>query len=121
MVLVKPLFHLYAFNATRQQYEAELQAANCFKDAEKFNVQVFESFDNARSHSGMDMFGGGTLSDMMERYTLSRAENAIEKVRTLVQQAQRLSPDIQGLGDIDVSHGYIMSGIMSDNIFIDMA
>lgn len=69
----------------------------------------------------MDMFGGGTLTDVMEREALSRAQNATDKVQMLVSQAHRLSPAIHGLGNIDISHGHAMSDIMFDNIFSDMA
>lgn len=110
-----------AFNTAKQRHEAELQAVKCLQDAERFMTQALQSLDNARSASRMDMFGGGTLSDMMERDALTKAQNATDKVKMLVQQAQRLSPDIQDLGNIDISHGHVMSDIMFDNIFSDMA
>ncbi|KAL8875633.1 MAG: hypothetical protein Q9198_006038 [Flavoplaca austrocitrina] len=110
-----------AFNTAKQRHEAELQAVNCLRDAERFMTQALQSLDDARSHSRMDMFGGGTISDMMERDALSKAQNATDKVKMLVQQAQRLSPDVQGLGDINIDQGHAMSDIMFDNIFSDMA
>ncbi|KAL8858943.1 MAG: hypothetical protein Q9178_004622 [Gyalolechia marmorata] len=110
-----------AFNAAKQRQDAEFQAVKCLQDAEQFMLQALQSLDEARSHSRMDMFGGGTLSDMMERDALSQAQNATEKVKMLVQQAQRLSPDIQGLGNIEISHGHVMSDILFDGIFTDMA
>ena len=110
-----------AFNTAKQRHEAEVQAANCLRDAEGFMTQALQSLDDARSHSRMDMFGGGTLSDMMERNALSKAQNATDKVKMLVQQAQRLSPDVQGLGDINIDQGHAMSDILFDNIFSDMA
>ncbi|KAL8846036.1 MAG: hypothetical protein Q9221_008849 [Calogaya cf. arnoldii] len=110
-----------AFNTAKQRHEAELRAMKCLQDAERFMTEALQLLDDARSASRMDMLGGGTLSDMMERNALSKAQNATEKVKMLVQQAQRFSPDIQGFGNIDIAHGHVMSDIMFDNIFSDMA
>ncbi|KAL8942670.1 MAG: hypothetical protein Q9216_001524 [Gyalolechia sp. 2 TL-2023] len=110
-----------SFNDAKRKHEAEAQAVKCLHDANQFMSEALRSLDDARSHSRMDMFGGGTLTDMMEREALSRAQNATDKVKMLVSQAQRLSPDIQSLGNIDISHGHAMSDIMFDNIFSDMA
>ncbi|KAL8963434.1 MAG: hypothetical protein Q9193_000304 [Seirophora villosa] len=110
-----------AFNEAKRRHEAEAQAVRCLQDADKFMAQALHSLTEARSHSRMDMFGGGTLTDMMERNALTRAQGATDKVQMLVSQAQRLSPDMQGLGNIEIAHGHVMSDIMFDNIFTDMA
>ncbi|KAL8655962.1 MAG: hypothetical protein Q9210_000559 [Variospora velana] len=110
-----------AFNDAKRRHEAKAQAVKCLHDADRFMNDALRALDDARSHSQMDMFGGGTLTDMMEREALSRAQHATDKVKMLVAQAQRLAPDIQGLGNIDISHGHAMSDIMFDNIFTDMA
>ncbi|KAL8917309.1 MAG: hypothetical protein Q9208_008030 [Pyrenodesmia sp. 3 TL-2023] len=109
-----------AFDNAKRNHEAEVQAVRCLQDAQQFMSQALEHLHEARSHSRMDMFGGGTLSDMMERDALSKAQNATDKIKMLVDQAQRLSPAIQGLGSIDISHGHVMGDIVFDNIFSDM-
>ncbi|KAL8652922.1 MAG: hypothetical protein Q9226_004063 [Calogaya cf. arnoldii] len=110
-----------AFKAAKQRHEAELQAVNCLQEADRFMTEALRSLDDARSASRMDMLGGGTLSDMMERNALSKAQNATEKAKMLVQQARRFSPGFQGFGNINIAHGHVMSDIMFDNIFSDMA
>lgn len=110
-----------AFNNAKRNHEAEVQAVKCLQDAQQFMSEALRHLHDARGHSRMDMLGGGTLSDMMERDALSKAQNATDKVKMLVEQAQRLSPAIPGLGNIDISHGHVMSDIMFDDIFSDMA
>lgn len=108
------------FNAAKQRHEAEMQALHCLREADKFMRVGLESLADARGHSQMDMFGGGALTDMMERDALSKAQSATDKVHMLVSQAQRLSPDTQGLGHMDIAQGH-MTDIFFDNIFSDMA
>lgn len=110
-----------AFNRVKGKHEAEIQAVKCLTDATRFMSQALFSLDDARSHSRIDMLGGGTLTDMMERDALSRAQTATDKAKMLVSQAQRLSPDVQSLGDTNIPHGHVMSDIMFDNIFSDRA
>lgn len=108
------------FAAARQRHDAESQAFKCLIDADKFMLQALHSLADARSHSQMDMFGGGTLTDMMERDALSKAKNATDKVGMLVSQAQRLSPGIGRLGQMSIAQGHL-SDVFFDNIFSDMA
>ena len=108
------------FNTVKQHHEAEMQAFKCLQEANSFMHKAMESLADARMHSRMDMFGGGRLTDMMERDALHRAENATDKVRMLVSQAQRISPETQGLGQIEIAHGH-MTDVYFDNIFSDMA
>ncbi|KAL8724249.1 MAG: hypothetical protein Q9166_008055, partial [cf. Caloplaca sp. 2 TL-2023] len=73
-----------AFNDAKRRHEAEAQAAKCLRDTNQFRGEALRSLDDARSHSRMDMFGGGTLTDMMEREALSGAQNATDKAKMLV-------------------------------------
>ncbi|KAI4180523.1 MAG: hypothetical protein L6R41_007190 [Letrouitia leprolyta] len=110
-----------AFNHAKCNHEAETQGVKCLTDATRFMSQAIFSLDDARRLSRLDMLGGGTLTDVMERDALSRAQVAVDKAKMLVLQAQRLSPDIQGLSDTNIPQGHVMSDIMFDNIFSDMA
>ncbi|KAL8675469.1 MAG: hypothetical protein Q9168_000170 [Polycauliona sp. 1 TL-2023] len=92
-----------AFNITKQRHEAELRAIKCLQGAQWFMLQVLQSLDDARSHSPKPR-------------TLQTRSS-----KMLVQQAQRLSPGIQGLRDFNISHGHVMSDIVFDNIFSDVA
>ncbi|KAI4288877.1 MAG: hypothetical protein L6R35_001857 [Caloplaca aegaea] len=110
-----------ALNDAKRRHEAEAQAVKCLHDADRFMNEALRAFDDARNYSRVDMFGGGTLTDIMERRALSRAQSAADKVKMMVAEAQRLVSDIQDLGNIDIPHGHIMSDIIFDNIFTDMA
>ncbi|CAO1600171.1 hypothetical protein XANCAGTX0491_003874 [Xanthoria calcicola] len=110
-----------AFDFVKQQHEAEFQAAKCLVDAECFIIKALRWLEKAHDFSRTDMRGCGTFSDMLERNTLSEAQHAMDKVKMLVRQAQRLSPDIPGLGNFDISQGYEMNAIILDDIFGDMA
>ncbi|KAL8988335.1 MAG: hypothetical protein Q9177_002577 [Variospora cf. flavescens] len=97
-----------ALNDAKRRHEAEAQAVKCLHNADRFMNEALRAFDDARNYSRVDI-------------ALSRAQSATDKVRMLVAQTQRLVPDIQGLGNIDIPHGHIMSDIIFDNIFTDMA
>lgn len=107
------------FDGAKQRHEAEIQAARCLQEAEVFMRVALESMADARMNSRMDMWGGGGLTDMMERDALHRAQDATDKVHMLVSQAQRISPGTQGLGPIHIAHGHLTE-IFFDNIFSDM-
>lgn len=75
----------------------------------------------ARSHSQMDMFGGGAMSDMLERNALNKAEIACMEAKMAVEQAQRLSPEVHAMPPVSIAQGNMMSDVFFDNIFTDMA
>lgn len=60
---------------------------------------------SAESYSQWDMFGGGTMSDMMERSELAKAQRAADQARMMVMQAQQLQPAIRGFGPINMPQG----------------
>lgn len=109
-----------AFNAAEQRQKAETQAVSCLESADGSMTRAVRELDTACDYSRADMFGGGTLTDMMERDALSRAEREIDKVKMLVDQAQRFSPEVRGLGPIEIENRHILSDVVFDNMFSDM-
>ncbi|OLN86940.1 hypothetical protein CCHL11_04588 [Colletotrichum chlorophyti] len=112
---------LHAYHDTRSRAEAEQHAIRLLTEAMKRMGDSLRNMDDALSHSRMDMFGGGTMSDMMERSALQRAESAAQEARMLVMQAQRMTPFVGDLPPININHGNLMSDVLFDNIFTDMA
>ena len=108
------------FATLEHRHEAEKQALHCLLEANKFMIETLHELAEACTYSRMDMWGGGTLTDMMERDALHIARNAADKVNMLVSQAQRISPETQGLGKLQIAHGH-GADIWFDNIFSDMA
>ncbi|KAF9874915.1 hypothetical protein CkaCkLH20_07609 [Colletotrichum karsti] len=112
---------MHEYHDVRSKAEAESHAVRLLTDAMKRMGDALRSIDDALSHSRMDMFGGGTMSDMMERSALQRAESAAQEARMLVMQAQRMTPYIGDLPSVSINHGNLMGDVLFDNIFSDMA
>ena len=109
------------YGQTKQRLEAEMQVMSCLQNADEIMQQALSFLADARSNSRMDMFGGGTLSHMMERGALSCAANAVDKIKMLVSQTQRCSPNVGTLGPMDIAQGKFISDVLFDNVFSDMA
>lgn len=67
------------------------------------------------------MWGGGTMTDMMERSELANAQRFSDQATMMVQQARQLQPAIGDIGRAIMPQGSFMSDVMFDNIFTDMA
>jgi hypothetical protein len=79
------------------------------------------AMQEALQASRFDMMGGGTFADMMERDELSKAAVAISESLRHMDEARRLQPAITHLREIHVDMGHMVSDMMFDNIFSDMA
>ena len=100
---------------------AEEQVLELLQRASKAMSMAQYHVDDALRYSRRDMFGGGTLTDMMERSALSNAEVATANLQRNVQQAQQISSHVQRLPPIPIAQGSLMSDVLFDNIFTDMA
>ncbi|KAI0175847.1 hypothetical protein GGR52DRAFT_332783 [Hypoxylon sp. FL1284] len=112
---------LQAYHNSRVIMETELQVIRLLTEADKRLFNAFNDIEDALDHSRMDMFGGGTFNDMMERNCLDNAENQVAQTFSLAGQAQRMSPHVRGLPGINIAHGSLMSDVFFDSIFTDMA
>lgn len=111
---------LYHYQRLRTKAESQLQVLGILKSAISKMSQARYSMADALSHSRMDMFGGGMMSDMMERSALSQAEVSLTETRMLIEQARRFSPELRQLPPVNIAQGNLMSDVMFDNIFTDM-
>ncbi|RYP65723.1 hypothetical protein DL771_008168 [Monosporascus sp. 5C6A] len=109
-----------ACNHARKRLECEQQAANLLTQATARLNSALSHIEDALNHSRMDMFGGGSLSDFMERDALQKAESQVGQMEMLVMQAQRYSDSIQTLPPVHISQGNLMGDVLFDNIFSDM-
>ncbi|KAI0125631.1 hypothetical protein BJ170DRAFT_596870 [Xylariales sp. AK1849] len=112
---------LSAYHDARVRSEAEAQALDGLKEASKRLHNAIICIEEALDHSRMDMFGGGSVSDMMERNALHKAEMQVTDAYWLVTQAKRSSPAVHDLPPVKIAQGNIMSDMFFDNIFTDMA
>lgn len=112
----------FAFNQVQQRLNAETQAVNILTEARGFMMVSLKFMGDALQASKMDMWGvGGGFADFAERSALQKAEAGVSKVQMLVSQAQRISPQVQSIGAVNIAQGNIMSDVLFDNIFTDMA
>lgn len=111
---------LYRYQQLRSQAESQYQVLNILSSARGKMSTAKSSLEEALQHSRMDMFGGGMMSDMMERSALSKAEVSLTEVKMLIAQAQRFSPELRQLPPVDIAQGNLVSDVMFDNIFTDM-
>ncbi|KAJ7146180.1 hypothetical protein C8R44DRAFT_598754 [Mycena epipterygia] len=109
------------YNEIQGFLNRESQALNLLQAANGALLSCNSKMQEALNYSQWDMFGGGAMSDMMERNALSAAEGLAGQTAVYVQQAMLASPQVQPIGEINIAHGSIMSDVIFDNIFTDMA
>ncbi|EOO03924.1 hypothetical protein UCRPA7_646 [Phaeoacremonium minimum UCRPA7] len=112
---------LQAYHDARTRAEGQGQAVKTLGYAQQRINGALMSMDDALRYSRRDMFGGGTLTDMMERNALHQAETQVQEARMLVMQAQRMSEHVQPLPPVQIAQGSLMTDVFFDNIFTDMA
>lgn len=113
---------LQAYHNTRTKAEGETKAVQLLAQAMHLMNGAIRSMDSALGHSRMDMFGGGAMSDMMERNALSQAERMVQEARLMHTNAGHASPGhVADLPRVNINHGHLFSDVFFDNIFTDMA
>ncbi|WWC71403.1 uncharacterized protein I206_105358 [Kwoniella pini CBS 10737] len=112
---------LQEYHNIRENLDSENQIKNLIKEASNTMRISLNHLNSAESYSTWDMWGGGSMSDMMERNELSSADRSWSKVQMLILQAKHLSPLVRDLPKVQVAGGSIMSDVFFDNIFTDMA
>ncbi|KAF9458705.1 hypothetical protein BDZ94DRAFT_1313034 [Collybia nuda] len=100
---------------------AECQAAEILTRADRTMAACQTKMQEALGYSQWDMWGGGGMSDIMERNSLSTAQSLAAQVEMLCLQARNVSPFVEPIGRLSVAQGSLMSDVFFDNIFTDMA
>lgn len=91
---------------------AHSQSVNLLSQADQMLTLALRKMDEALSYSTWDVYGGGTISDMMERDALANAAMYTSKAEILIRQAQRTSTDVQSIGQLRVHDMWV-----SHNLF----
>lgn len=110
-----------AYQRARSRAEAEGQAVTFLSQAQRLLNGGLMCMDDALQASRMDMFGGGTFTDMIERSALSQADNQIQHARMMVRQARQCSPLVRELPPVRIAQGSLIGDVFFDNIFTDAA
>lgn len=61
------------------------------------------------------------FQDMMERNALSSAQNNLTQCLRSLDEARRFQSAIPQLSEVTIDHGHMISDVLFDNIFTDMA
>lgn len=110
-----------AHHMARSRAEAQAKAVQLLEAGmEKMNG-ARGCMDEALGHSRMDMWGGGTFTDMMERNALSKAGVLSTEARLAASQASRFDGEIGALPQVNVPEGDLLTDVFFDNIITDMA
>ena len=109
-----------ACGSARRRLESEQQAASLLNQAKVRLNSALHHMEDALDYSRMDMFGGGSMSDFLERDALHNAERLVDQAQMLAVQAQRYSSQVRALPQARISQGNLVGDVLFDNIFSDM-
>ncbi|KAH6648634.1 hypothetical protein BKA67DRAFT_369262 [Truncatella angustata] len=110
-----------AYQDARSKADAQQQAVSSLQEAQKRLKGASIDIEDALDYSRMDMFGGGSMTDMMERNALHKAEMQVSDALWHFGHAKRMDPLIHDLPPLKIARGNMMSDVFFDNIFTDMA
>ncbi|KAJ4480906.1 hypothetical protein J3R30DRAFT_3462242 [Lentinula aciculospora] len=96
------------------------QAVNLLSQADKMLGMSLKNIDEALGYSTWDIYGGGSISDMMERDALANSTVYAAKAEMLVNQAQNTSSDVQAIGPLRVHDISLFGDVFFDNVFSDI-
>ncbi|UKZ82876.1 hypothetical protein TrVFT333_010676 [Trichoderma virens FT-333] len=85
------------YHEARMRAESQIHAIGMLEQARQRMVNALHAMQDALSASRLDMFGGGTMADVMERNALSQAEVHISQARMDMMNAQRMDGAIKDL------------------------
>lgn len=106
---------LQQYQDAENKAEAEGKAVMLLVDAQRVMMEAIYAIKDALRYSTRDMWGGGTITDMMERNCLAQAKARLAEVRMLVRQAQNFSPAVKDLPPVHVAEGNLMSDVFFDS------
>ncbi|KJA24967.1 hypothetical protein HYPSUDRAFT_65266 [Hypholoma sublateritium FD-334 SS-4] len=103
-----------------EQMNVECRATELLARASREMDNCQKSMQEALGYSRYDMWGGGTMTDLLERNALASAQTYASQVEMLVDQAMRMSPAVQPVGRVNIAKGSIVSDVLFDNFFTDL-
>ncbi|KAF3921940.1 hypothetical protein ABW20_dc0102411 [Dactylellina cionopaga] len=104
---------------TQSRYTADCEAGTILVRTEKVVSNTVGYCKTALSAATWDLWGGGTLADMIERDNLRKAEVSLVRVEMLLDQAMALQRAIGPFSDVKVASGHIIGDIIFDNPISD--
>jgi chromosome segregation ATPase len=105
----------------QSQCNADCAALDALGRTESRMQNAAKAMEEALHSSRLDMWVGGSFADVMERDALSQAAVGISEALRHMDEARRLQPAIAHLREVHIDMGHMISDVMFDNIFSDMA
>ena len=109
------------FQQCQTQRGSDKQATEQLQRATASLSRALGDMNDALDNSNIDRFGGGALFDMMERDALSRGQTNLTQCLRTMDDARRAQSAIPYLHDVNIDQGHLVSDVLFDNIFTDMA
>ncbi|KAF9529159.1 hypothetical protein CPB83DRAFT_853334 [Crepidotus variabilis] len=110
-----------AHRKAQASVNSESRAGELLTKAVKVMEICAANMSDALAYSRYDMWGGGSMSDMMERSALRNASVNAAQAKNLADQAARTSSQVQSIPALQIADGSLLSDVFFDNIFTDMA
>ncbi|KAF9262002.1 hypothetical protein L218DRAFT_453376 [Marasmius fiardii PR-910] len=114
------------FGGPTQEFPRDDQLESQLESSQQAYNRIQEHMNNqsraeALGYSTWDTWGGGTMSDMMERSALGTAAVGASRAHMFVQQARHTCPDVGDVGPIRVYEISMFGDVFFDNVFSDIA
>lgn len=109
------------FDQCQMQSDRDHQALDALKRAGAPMMYAVRNLSDARGASQMDMLGDVALMDIMERDALAKGQMQLTNALRHYGEAMRMQPAIPPLSNVNIDHGHLISDVLFDNIFTDMA
>ncbi|VUC25504.1 unnamed protein product [Clonostachys rosea] len=106
---------LQRYHNVRMRHEQQTQIVKLMTEATRKVKHAADLMASARTASRMDIMGNN-MADIVERSALGQAEMAYREARHLAQLAR-----FDDLPSVNINQGHVMSDMLMDNIFSDMA
>ncbi|CAA7262011.1 unnamed protein product [Cyclocybe aegerita] len=112
---------LKRYSELQARLNAESRAAELLARAARCMQSCSDNVQEALGYSRYDMWGGGSMADMMERNALSNARGNAAQAEMFVEQAKSFSPAIRPIRRVHIAEGSLLGDVLFDNIFTDIA
>ncbi|KAJ3494460.1 hypothetical protein NLJ89_g10802 [Agrocybe chaxingu] len=112
---------LKRYSELQARLNAESRAAELLARAARCMESCSGYVQEALGFSRYDIWGGGSMADVMERNALSSARGSAAQAEMFVEQARSFSPAIRSIRRVHIAEGSLLGDVLFDNIFSDMA
>jgi len=107
------------FTESQARYSSDVFAQSLLAKAEGLIALAVRHSESALSASTWDLWGGGTVADILERDSLSKAQATLSQAQMLLAQAVDRQNAIGPFENVTVASGHVLGDVIFDNPFSD--